>query len=189
MVDTLGTYTVANIIKIGLFTLTNEKGETLHEKCMVSLLKRYFSDKICQEAADKKPSTNPNKPLKLDFTPLAEEKPNRNLESKIYFQKLPDDIVKNILVLTTATTRETPVACCSQVQTSKRFSTMLERSKHKLLPDNYLQLPDDEIKKLPCMCGKLKVSVRKILKHFGQYSGVGKALEEIIKSKKWITQK
>ena len=35
----LGPYTVANITKIGLYTLMNEKGGTLHKKYNVSLLK------------------------------------------------------------------------------------------------------------------------------------------------------
>ena len=35
------------------------------------------------------------------------------------------------------------------------------------------------------MGGKLKVSVQKVVKYFGQCSGVSKALEEIIKSKNW----
>ena len=34
-----------------------------------------------------------------------------------------------------------------------------------------------------CMCGKLKVSVQKVLKYFGQCSGASKALEEIMQIK------
>ena len=35
------------------------------------------------------------------------------------------------------------------------------------------------------MCGKLEVSVQKILKYFSQCSGVGKAVEEIMQNKNW----
>ena len=35
------------------------------------------------------------------------------------------------------------------------------------------------------MCGNFKVSVRKMLKYFGRFSVVSKALEEIIQSKNW----
>ena len=90
-----------------------------------------------------------------------EESSNRNLESKIYFEKLPDETVKNILVLATMTTRQTPETYHSPVQTCKRFSTNLERIKPKIFPRIYLQLLDDEIKQLPCMCGKLEEVFKK----------------------------
>ena len=68
----------------------NEKSETLRKKYSVSLMKQYFSDEISQE---------------LDCIPKAEEKTKEKLESKIYFEKLPDEIMKNILVLATMVTR------------------------------------------------------------------------------------
>ena len=57
----------------------NEKGKTIRKKYDVSLLKRYFSDKISQEVAEENPATNPNQPHKLECIPEADEKPNRNL--------------------------------------------------------------------------------------------------------------
>ena len=68
----------------------NEKSETLRKKYNVSLMKRYFSDEIRQE---------------LDCIPKAEEKAKEKLKSKIYFEKLPDEIMENILVLATMVTR------------------------------------------------------------------------------------
>lgn len=72
-------------------------------------------------------------------------------------EKLPDEIIKNILVLATMTTRQTPETYGSPAQTCKRFSAILEQIKGKVLPRIYLQLPDDEITKLHCMYSKLKV--------------------------------
>ena len=109
----------------------NEKDETRRKKYNVSLLTRNFSDEISPDVADEKPATNPNQPHKLDCIPEVEEKPNGNLESKGYFEKLPDEIVENILVLATTTTRQTPETYHSLVQTCKRFSTILERRKRK----------------------------------------------------------
>ena len=83
------------------------------------------------------------------------------MESKIYFEKLTDEVLENILVLATPTARQTPETYCSLVQVCKKFRTILELRKLKIFTFIYLQLPDDEIKKLPCMCGKT---------YFGLYS-------------------
>ena len=53
-------------------------------------MKRYFSDEISQE---------------LGCIPKDEEKTKEKLESKMYFEKLPDEIMENILVLATMVTR------------------------------------------------------------------------------------
>ena len=122
----LGSYTVANIIKTGVCTLMNKKGEIIRKNCNISLLKRHFLSEISQEVADRKPATNANLRQKLDCAPVAEEKPNGNLESKIHFEKLQDEIVENILILATTTTRQTPETHRSVVQTYKRLSTIPE---------------------------------------------------------------
>ena len=73
--------------------------------------------------------------------------------------------MENILVLATAittTARQTPKTYRSLFHTCKRFSTILERRKHKILPRIYLQLFDEEIKKLPSMCDKLGVSSKNL---------------------------
>ena len=67
-----------------------------------------------------KPATNPHQPHKLNYTSEAEAESNRNSESNIYFDKLPDEIVENILVLTTATTRHEPETYSSLVETCKK---------------------------------------------------------------------
>ena len=82
-----------------------------------------FSDEICQEVAVKKEVSNPNQPHKVDCTPRAVEKPNGNLESKIYFEKLPDGIVENILVFVKITTRE---ACETYRYILMRIGTTLK---------------------------------------------------------------
>ena len=71
-------------------TNMNENGGTLRKKYNVSLMKRYFSDKISQE---------------LDCVPKVEEKTKEKLEPIIYFEKLPDEIMENILVLATMVAR------------------------------------------------------------------------------------
>ena len=75
------------------------------------MLKLYFSDELSQEVAGKKPARNPIQPHKLDCTPKAEKKPNGNLESKMKFEKLLDERVENILILVTATAKQTPETC------------------------------------------------------------------------------
>ena len=118
-----------------------------------------FSDELCREVANEKSATNPNQPHKLHCMPKAEEKPNGNLESRIYYETLPDELVENTLVLATTTRRQVLETYCSLVQACKRLSTILEGRKREIFPGIYLQLPDDEIKKfkkLSWICGKLK---------------------------------
>ena len=76
----LGPYTRANI------TCMNEECETLRKKYNIRLLKWYSSDGMSQEVADKKLATNSNQSHKLYCMSEAEESPNRNLESNIYFE-------------------------------------------------------------------------------------------------------
>ena len=56
--------------------------------------------------------------------------------------------MENILFLARASTRKTPETNRSPVETCNSFSTFLQRRKRKILHGIYLQLPDDEIKKL-----------------------------------------
>ena len=58
-----------------------------------------------QKPAKEKLATNPNQSHIFECTPRADEKPNGNLKSKLYFEKLPDETVENILVSATTTTR------------------------------------------------------------------------------------
>ena len=64
----------------------NEECETLRKKYNIRLLKWYSSDGMSQEVADKKLATNSDQSHKLYCMPEAEESPNRNLESNIYFE-------------------------------------------------------------------------------------------------------
>ena len=93
--------------------------------------------------ADEKSKTNPHQHHKLDYTSEAEVKPSRNSESKIYFDKLPYEIVENILILATTTTRQAPETYRSLIQTCKKISNIPEQRKRKILPLLYLQIPDD----------------------------------------------
>lgn len=56
--------------------------------------------------------------------------------------------MENILFLARASTRKTPETNRSPVETCNSFSTFLQRRKRKILHGIYLQLPDNEIKKL-----------------------------------------
>ena len=76
--------------------------------------------------ADEKSKTNPHQHHKLDYTSEAEVKPSRNPESKIYFDKLPYEIVENILILATTTTRQAPDTYRSLIQTCKKISNIPE---------------------------------------------------------------
>ena len=90
----------------------------------------------------------------------------KKMELKIYFEKLPDETVTNILVLATTTTKQTIDTYHSLFRTCRILSTILEQRQREILP------------RYPTY-----VYVRKILKYFVQCSVVSKPLQEIIQSK------
>ena len=56
------------------------------------------------------------------------------MELKIYFGKLPDETVTNILVLATTTTKQTTDTYHSLFRTCRILSTILEQRQREILP-------------------------------------------------------
>ena len=104
------------------------------------------------------------KPAKIfhSNSQIQDEKPPRVIN---YCDKLPDEIVEKILL------------------ESIKNSQMVKRIGEKLLPRIYIR-EDDAVKK-SSLNGKLKVSVRKLIKLFGQGSGLIKRVAELIRDKHW----
>ena len=66
-----------------------------------------------------------------------------------------------------------------------RFSTLLQRRSHYLLPRVHLQFSGEDLKKVDKYNRKIKVGVRKIVKHFGEFCGASLFISKVIKDKKW----
>ena len=69
--------------------------------------------------------------------------------------------------------------------TCSRFSTLLKRRSHYLLPRVHLQFSSEDLKKADKYNGKIKAGVRKIVKFFGEFCGASLFISEVIKDKKW----
>ena len=86
--------------------------------------------------------------------------------------------------MVTSTTRQTPEAHRSPVQTSKRFSIILERRQGKVLTYIFLQLLDDGTEKLLCRCSKPKVVIHQIRT---QVRGIGVLTESLYILLWWLS--
>ena len=62
-------------------------------------------------------------------------------------------------------------------QSCSRFNTIFKRKKDALLPHIHIKFPDSIFDSLSRFDGKIKESVRKIMKTFGLYSGVATNLK------------
>ena len=99
--------------------------------------------------------------------------------------KLPDEIVEKILALPVRSSEEAISTFNNLSLTCSRFSTLLQRRSHYLLPRVYLQFSSEDLKEVDKYNGKTKVGVRKIIKLFGEFCGVSLFISEVIKDKTW----
>ena len=160
----LGPYTVHAISDNNVCYLSNKKGKVLKTKYNVSLLKPYVN---------------------VNSSRATNEQPFTELQSTSVWSSLPKEIVEKILVDTVQSSKKATETCRSISQTCSRFKSILHRKKESLLPQIYMKFPDDVSKNLPRVHDMIRVSVPKIMKIFGPFSGIATSLAEIIDDKKW----
>ena len=117
------------------------------------------------------------KPAKIfhSNSQIQDEKPPRVIN---YWDKLPDEIVEKILLESIKNYGYMCKTYNNVLNTCTRFQ-MVRRIGEKLLPRIYIR-EDDAVKK-SSFNGKFKVSVRKLIKLFGQGSGLIKRVAELIR--------
>ena len=156
----------------GLCKLKNKDGKVLKNAFNVSLLKPY-----------QKPNETPDETQCSSGEAISSSEGGENLSEEnkeVSWDILPDEILEMIL-LTTNSSREISTYN-SLMLTSRRFQRIISTSFGRI----HAVFPDDVQKKLSTLNGKIKVSMRMILKTFGQSSGLALSLkEDIIKNKKW----
>ena len=98
-----------------------------------------------------------------------------------YFEKLSNEVVEMILVKAV----EGSTDCFDTLSsTCVRFKELLESRKDELLQSLHLPFSEKEQRELNRYNGKIKISVRKLVKMFGANSGVAKRVSEIVADKK-----
>ena len=132
---------------------------------------------------DSKPSPDNSKRCgKADFHPNTSRVSDDKLD---YWNVVPTEILEKILLLSVETAEKPLSTYHFLSRTCSRFKTVLQRQRHVLLPSVHIRFTDDEAKKLDSYNGKIKVSIRKIIKVFGVACSAILKLPEIIGDKKW----
>ena len=176
----LGTYTVHAISNKNLCSLINKDGKQIKTKYNASLLKPYveptpLSDEKDVVVNDEKPPVDE----KIDSSaPIDQKLPN-------LWTKLPNEIFEMILIDAVKSSKNVAETYLSVSRTCSRFNEIVQRKKESLLPRIYINFPDVVLESLPRWNDMTKVSVRKILKMFGPFSGVAMSLASIVNDKKW----
>ena len=112
---------------------------------------------------------------------IQDEKPPRVIN---YWDKLPDEIVEKILLESIKNSDYMCKTYNNVLDTCTRFQ-MVKRIEEKLLPRIYIREDDAVNGMLSSFNGKFKVGVRKLIKLFGQGSGLIKRVAELIRDKHW----
>ena len=94
-------------------------------------------------------------------------------------------MVEKILVLSVRSLDEAISTLNKLSLTCSRFSTLLQRRSHYLLPRVHLQSFNEDLKKVDKYNGTIKVGVLKIVKLFGEFCGALLFILEVLKDKKW----
>ena len=112
----------------------------------------------------------------------------RSFESAIdsnVWSKLRDEVAERILELSVRNS-DKPLSTYHKLsRTCSRFNILLQRRNRYLLPRVHLNFSDSDFKKLDKYNGKIKVSVRKIVKVFGEICGASLYISNVINEKKW----
>ena len=157
----IGPYVVSHITKKGVATLRNNNG--LEKKYNITHLKLFIHGD--EENLDQTTESPDEKPV---------ERPN-------YWDALPNEIVEKILMESIKSSNQKCVTYNSIMNTCKRFQMIKEPGK-KVLPKIYI---NRDIKYQTLPDGDLIVSVRSLLKTYGQGSGLLMQIAEIIQLKTW----
>ena len=159
----IGPYVVSHITKKGVATLRNNNGLELKKKYNITHLKLFIHGD--EESLDQTTDIPDEKPV---------ERPN-------YWDALPNEIVEKILMEPIKSSNQKCVTYNSIMNTCKRFQMIKEPGK-KVLTKIYI---NRDIKYQTLPDGDLIVSVRSLLKTYGQGSGLLMQIAEIIQLKTW----
>ena len=180
-----------------MVTLKNKDDKELKKKFNKAQLKPFSRNldviNECQELSGGENNEGVNEVIQnnvkdtMENSKILDEKPAKIQDEKPpgvinYWDKLPDEIVEKILLESIKNSDYMCKTCSNVLNTCTRFQ-MVKRIGEKLLPRIYIR-EDDAVKKLS-FNGKFKVSVRKLIKRFGQGSGLIKRVAELIRDKHW----
>ena len=180
-------------------------------KYNIGLLKPYFdpipqpeSENTNVPSDEKPPDQDTENPDKSDLPHSQEAVPKVNssderhchprkhsreifecaIDSNVW-SKLPDEIAEKILVLSVQNS-DKPVSTYQNLsRTFFRFNTLLHRRSHHLLPRVHLKFSESDYKKLDKYNSKIKVSVRRIVIVFGEFSDASQYISNAINDKNW----
>ena len=197
----LGPYVIGEVSKKGLCTLINQHGNELSKTYNVGLLKPYL-DPVPRPyggntdvPSDEKPPVqvaenpdNSDPQHSQEAVPKVDSSNLRSFESAIdsnVWSKLPDEVAERILELSVRNS-DKPLSTYHKLsRTCSRFNILLQRRNRYLLPRVHLNFSDSDSKKLDKYNGKIKVSVRKIVKVFGEFCGASLYISNVINEKNW----
>ena len=187
----IGPYVVSDITKRGLVTLKNKDDKELKKKFNKVQLKSFSRNldviNECQELSGGENNEGVNEVIQnnikdtMENSKILDEKPAKIFHSNSqiqdekpprvinYWDNLPDEIVEKILLESIKNSDYMCKTYNNVLNTCTRFQ-MVKRIGEKLLPRIYIR-EDDAVKK-SSFNGKFKVSVRKLIKLFGQVSGL-----------------
>jgi hypothetical protein len=194
-------YVVSDITKRGLVSLKNKDDKELKKKYNKAQLKPFIrnsddTNECEQDSTKDETDQNADEFVEIhtkQSSQMPDEKPakSNNQNSQIpdekpaedtnYWDKLSDEIVEKILLESMNRSDQLCETYNNVINTCTRFH-MIKRKGEMLLPRIYMK--SDEIKKLS-FNGKFKVSVRKLMKLFGQGSGLLMRVAELISEKSW----
>lgn len=184
-----GPYTIKATTKTGLCTLVNKQDETLRKKYNVSLLKPFFSNDTT-ENDDQQPLLQESSRDEEEKAHIYDERYNEHVKNlheldTNYFNNLPDEIVEIILLFAGKSVAQSVDTYHSLIKTCSRFKSIIERRKAEILPQIHVKFPEAVFRSLPKRRKKIKISVKRLLKCFGQYSAVSESVNLVIARKNW----
>ena len=104
-----------------------------------------------------------------------------------HFDKIPNEVLQIILIDAILSSEFVVLKCqtCENIlKTCTRFKIMIKEEGKLLLPRIHI-LPDKDLLSGPSYNRKIKVSVRKITRAFGNSSGLSMDLSRLIGDRKW----
>jgi hypothetical protein len=191
----LGPFVVKALSPKGLATLQNLKsGKALKNKYNKVQLKHYVDGNevivdqsniseekpIIHEPNDEKPAHTTND----EKLPVLLEHEDIDINKKSFFSLLPDELIEEILLASLKSSSHVNETCQNIMGTCKKFRLIIKEKGKTMLPHIYVN-PDDVFKNMPLHNGKIKISVQKLRKCFGENSSLLLRLSEIIDNGKW----
>ena len=197
----LGPYVINSLSKKGIATLQTSNGVILKKKYNIANLKPCTLPAENDVSLDEKVSDvdispiSPNVGINHATSIIPDEKISNVEVSPIppslctdynLWNKLPTEIVTEILTGAVKSSRNVAETFHSVEHTCRRFQDIIQPKMDSLLPRIYIPpLFTGDLMNLSARSGTIKVSVRKLAMICGQSSGVIMDIQDIIGDKKW----